>query len=116
MRRALACLALLAAVGCGDDETVDPCVDAPTFTNDVQPIAAAKCVTCHSDELSGPARNGAPPHLDFGSYDQIEPDRFAFADAITSGRMPPPGEPGTLPVSREERALVDAWRRCGFPR
>ena len=111
MRRLL--LSILLCAGCGGGEGPDPCADAPTYTNDVAAITAEHCLSCHASDLQGPARSGAPTDLNWDDYEAIEPDVARFADAITSGRMPPMPNP---PVPAEQRMLVDEWRACGFPR
>lgn len=111
MRRLL--LLLLFCVGCGGGEGDGPdlCADAPTYTNDIAAIAAEHCLGCHSTDLQGPARNGAPASLNWDDYATLEPNISAFADAITAGRMPQRPNP---PVPAAQRMLVDEWRSCGF--
>ena len=115
MRGPLALLSLLAvaALGCGGDGP-GPCVGAPTYTNDVRPIVEARCLACHAAGLAGDARHGAPEGLDFDSLESTEPHLEAFADALTSGRMPPTNGPAL--TTAEERQLVSRWRACDFPR
>ena len=102
-------VALAVDTGCGQDDGPGPCMNPPTFTRDIAPLAEAKCATCHAP---GVIRRGAPPDLNFDRWPSIEPVVADFADAITSGRQPPPGvEPA---VTAEERQLVSLWRTCGF--
>lgn len=101
-------------VACGSAEVIDPCAGSPTYTNDIRPIVEARCLSCHSSALAGAARNGAPAGLDFDSFDSTEPNLATFADAITSGREPPP-ESG-LATTEAERDVVQAWRACSYPR
>lgn len=112
--RTLATLALpWLFAACGGDPP-DSCADAPTYTNDVAMIAEARCLGCHSAAFTGDRRSGAPPGFDFDDFDLVQPNVAAFADAITSGRMPPPTT-GVV-TSMEERTIVRAWRACGFER
>ncbi|MEO1334624.1 MAG: hypothetical protein AAFV29_03235 [Myxococcota bacterium] len=101
--------ATLGASACGDPDDDTTCVDPPTFVVDIQPIAARVCVSCHAE---GAVRRGAPIDLNFDSLEAIRPVVDRFADAITSGRMPPvdfvPGITGL------ERAITSEWRACGF--
>ncbi|MCK6545503.1 hypothetical protein L6R52_06505 [Myxococcota bacterium] len=96
---------------CGGDAP-DPCADAPTYTNDVAPITEARCLGCHSAAFTGDRRSGAPAGYDFDDLARIQPNLAAFADAITSGRMPPPST-GVV-TTQEERQIVRAWRACDF--
>lgn len=98
--------------GCGGDSSARPCRDAPTYANDVRPLTEASCLGCHSEQLSGIARRGAPETLNYDSFELIEPHRQAFANAFTSGIMPPPDS--GLTVNSLERDIVSSWRRCGF--
>lgn len=112
MRRLLLPLVLIAA--CGGDEGPDPCADAPTYTNDITAIVADHCIGCHDVDLAGAARSGAPAGKNFNTFDDIEPHLMDFADAITSGRMPPMDAPGVTPVTAADRQTVSEWRRCGY--
>lgn len=113
MRRAWLVALLLG--GCGSGGGPDICADAPTFTNDIRPIAQQKCVQCHSQTLVGDARNGAPAGLDFDTYETTQPNIQAFADAISSGREPPMGLDPPVATSAAERDTVSRWRLCSFP-
>lgn len=102
-------------LGCGSDPAPDPCVDAPTYTNDIAVIVEVRCLSCHSTALVGPGRDGAPEGLNYDTYDLLQPNLMTFSNALTSGRMPPPagGTPGT---TAEERTLVAEWAACRYPR
>ncbi len=70
------------------------------------------CRGCHSAELAGDGRHGAPVGVNFNErgdmtkhYEHIK--ARATGDAPT---MPPAGGP-----SEEERALFAAWLECGTP-
>jgi uncharacterized membrane protein len=115
MRRALPPLVLALAAACGGGEPPDPCAESPTFTNAVGEISRGKCLSCHSKEVMGAARAGAPEGMDFDDYATLQPAVGPFADAITSGRMPPTGPSGLGATTPEERRLVDKWRSCGYP-
>ena len=115
MRLALAFTVLALAAACGGEAGPDPCDDGPSYTNQVAPIVAEKCVTCHSRDLAGSARSGAPDGLDFDDFPTLQPVVASVADAITSGRMPPVGVGGAVATTAEERRIVDRWRSCGYP-
>lgn len=112
-------LAFTVLGGCGSDpvEPVPPeCKPPPGYAADIEPLVARACRGCHSSELSGPARRGAPVGLDYDSAaDLATPERrAAFIDAITSGRQPPPTLEPPIEVTADERAQVSAWRLCGY--
>ena len=108
----ISCLALVA--GCADAPVPSACETPVTFTNDLFPVVVEpKCLPCHSETLRGTARNGAPDGVDFDTYAQVRPRAAAIADAITSGIEPPQNAP--VIVTSEDRALVRAWRSCGYP-
>jgi hypothetical protein len=108
---------LLLALACGKDPPPDFCSDSPTFTNDIRPtIVEEKCIGCHSELLTGSARNGAPDDYNFDTYDSTQPVLTEFADAISSGREPPMGLDPPLATTAAERDQVSKWRMCGFPR
>jgi uncharacterized membrane protein len=114
VRRALWFLVLLGASCAGDD--VDPCLDTPTYERGVRDVLDEKCTDCHHTSKMGLDRNGAPDALNFDDYATLANDVQAIAEAITSGRMPPRGDPEAPPgTSDVERDLVQDWRRCGFP-
>jgi hypothetical protein len=123
------CLPLLLGHGhgCGDDSgeiefgppTNAVCPDdlTLTFDNFGQRFMADYCLRCHSAEVTGEARNGAPSDHNFDTAFEIR----AFADHIdwmagagpdaTNELMPPDG-PG--PTVDERRQLAD-WLACGAP-
>ncbi len=107
---------LFFAISCGGGEGPDPCEQGPTFADDIAPVIEDHCMMCHDQGLQGPARRGAPMGVNFNSYETLEPYIAQFADNITSGRMPPMNVAGTVPVAAPHRNVVDAWRRCGFPK
>jgi uncharacterized membrane protein len=114
MPRFAAAALIALAFACGSDKPA-PCSAPPTFTRDVFPIVQMKCLPCHSSTKTGESRMGAPPGLDFDTYDATMPNQARFADAITSGLEPPMSVP-QLATTAEERDLVSDWRRCSYPR
>lgn len=115
----LAGLALGLVVGCGGDP-VDPvrpeCQPPPGYAAAIEPLVARACRGCHSSELTGPARQGAPVGLDYDTAADLATAerRSDFVDAITSGRQPPPTLDPPIEVTADERAQVSAWRLCGY--
>jgi uncharacterized membrane protein len=108
--------ALLAALGAcgGEDPPPDPCAPPPRFAELSTTVLEVSCVECHSARVTGVARRGAPVGVDFDSFALAEPSKAALADAITSGRMPPPSAANVTPTTPEGRELAAGWRTCGY--
>ena len=102
---------ILFAWGCGGETEPPTCPDPPTYIRDVRPITQRLCLPCHDSALPVDRRNGAPVGLDFDDFARIQPNAAAFADAMTSGRMPPQGQGVATPA---ERSTVSQWRSCGY--
>ena len=78
----------------------------PSFKNDVEPIFATKCWTCHADGGVEAAQD------DLGSYDAIFRLRGDELSQIYSCRMPNVGAP---PLTQDERLTMMSWFVCGAP-
>jgi mono/diheme cytochrome c family protein len=76
-----------------------------------RPFFAAHCTGCHSKDLSGPARNGAPPGLDWDVHGAVAQNAARIRDQVLRGKMPPAGEA----VGDAERARLAEWIACGTP-
>jgi hypothetical protein len=103
----LALLGLLA--GCSKASSTAPGV---TYHQDVQPILAAHCETCH-------AAGGIAP-FELGTYAQAKPMAASIAAAVTSKTMPPWPPSGTCNAYQHDRSLTDAeigklqtWAKSG---
>ncbi|MET0384860.1 MAG: hypothetical protein ABW321_02820 [Polyangiales bacterium] len=81
------------------------CPDPMPRYADVEPIIAARCVTCH---------NGQNGEWSLGSYQHVA-DWFGEIRArMINCTMPPRDSGQTMTV--EERLAILRWIRCGFPR
>jgi hypothetical protein len=113
--------------GCGhDDEGIefgDPtgatCPDGSTLTYDSfgRGFMDDYCVRCHSSEVTGDDRKGAPSDHNFDTqfeiqsfHDHIDWMAGAGPDAVNT-QMPPSG---TAPSEAERRQLSE-WLACGAP-
>lgn len=111
---------------CGGDEIFGPptetvCPDGGTpltYNNFGKPFMEQYCTGCHSSELVGEQRMGAPSFHDFDSLfgikavsDHIDETTAAGPAAINRG-MPPDGEPQP---SDAERYQLGEWIACGMP-
>ncbi len=94
-----------------DTGVVDPCHDSlATWENVAKPFLDNWCTACHSSEVSGVDRQGAPEGIDFDRWELAAPfAQLIRSSALVDGpRMPPAG--GT---QADERAAVDEWVECG---
>lgn len=89
-----------------------------TFANFAEPFFANYCTRCHSIDVQGADRQGAPSDHNFdtpiearGLADHID-WTTGSGPAATNEIMPPPG--GDSPT-REERAQLSTWLACGAP-
>lgn len=132
-------LCALALAGCGDDDPADDhdadheheesaaigdpsgaeCPDDSdlTYDNFGQMFFEDFCTRCHSSELTGNARNGAPVGHDFDSLEGIRAvadhiDQFAAAGPDSVNVDMPPTNPKP---STEERELLGEWLACDAP-
>jgi hypothetical protein len=92
----------------------DSTLDYETFG---APFFEMYCTRCHSSELEGLDRNGAPAGHDFDSLPGIllvadHVDQYAAAgpDSVNT-MMPPATDPGPKP-SMEEREDLGQWLAC----
>lgn len=117
-------LALLLVAACGEDplfgpptESVCPTTQTLTYDNFGKPFMESYCTRCHSSELVGEARMGAPSFHDFDTLfgikavsDHID-ETAAFGPAAMNNSMPPNGARPTA----EERRQLGEWIACGMP-
>lgn len=113
--------------GCGggaDDELFGPstqsvCPEISTLTYGTfgEQFMTTYCTGCHSSQLEGAARRGAPEYHDFDTIDGIRAvadhiDQVAAAGpAVTNAAMPP----GNKVPTEEERKKLGEWIACGAP-
>ncbi len=79
-------------------------------------VFATNCLDCHSSTLTGSARNGAPPTVNWDTYETTLPnaDR-AIVRAVQQMTMPPAFS-GFPVLNEEQKAAMLAWQSAGFPR
>lgn len=93
---------------------IDPVYEG---TNGIrEQIFATNCLACHSSTLTGSARNGAPPTVNWDTYEATLPsaDR-AIVRAVQQMTMPPAFS-GLPALNEEQRTAMLAWQSAGFPR
>ncbi|HUQ01148.1 MAG TPA: hypothetical protein VM261_01575 [Kofleriaceae bacterium] len=122
MKNAVLAIAFLA--GCGADPLFGPpteseCPQGSTLTYDTfgKPFMESYCTRCHSSELTGADRHGAPSFHDFDTLFGIKAvsehidETTAYGPAAENDSMPPDGDRPTA----EERRLLGEWIACGMP-
>ncbi len=78
-------------------------------------IFETNCLACHSSNLSGADRNGAPEGANFDTYDAaVDHGGIAVARAAIQMDMPPSfSDLDTL--SDEQKTALQNWQALGFP-
>jgi uncharacterized membrane protein len=114
---------MLAACG-GDDHGLGPlteteCPDDSTLTyeNFGEPFMAAYCLGCHSVDVQGDDREGAPSDHNFDTQFEIQAfaehiDQMAGSGPAVTNTIMPPGNPKP---SMGERVELAQWLACGAP-
>ena len=123
MRR-LAALVVALLAGCPSDEvfgppteTVCPTGSTLSYDNFGKPFMESYCTRCHSSELVGSQRKGAPSFHDFDSLFGIKAvsmhidETTGSGPAATNTGMPPDG----AKPSKAEREMLAQWIACGMP-
>ena len=88
-----------------------------TYNNFAKPFMIEYCTRCHSSELVGAQRNGAPSFHDFDTLfgikavsDHVD-ETTASGPAATNEGMPQDGPKPT----KSEREMLGEWIACGMP-
>lgn len=91
---------------------IDPVYDGPNGIK--EKVFATNCLACHSSELTGTARNGAPADVNWDTYEATLPNaERAIVRAVQEMTMPPAG---TRPkLNEEQKTAMLAWQSAGFP-
>lgn len=98
-------------------ESTCPPTSTLTYENFGRPFMERYCTRCHSSQLSGAARHGAPDFHDFdtrfgvkGVSNHVDETSAAGPAAINRG-MP---QDGPMPTD-DERFQLGEWIACGVP-
>ena len=71
------------------------------------------CLGCHSAQVTGDARHGAPEGETFDTYEELAPAAEIASYLVRNRVMPAPDGQG--PTEEQRRELSD-WAACGKPR
>ncbi len=97
----IACGEKIDPVGSGD--FINP--EKVTYTNDMAEIFPDNCLRCHSTNIQGAERNGAPVDVNFNTY-ELAKDNATRANArVQAGTMPP----DSGPLSDSLKAIFQQW-------
>jgi uncharacterized membrane protein len=122
----LGALAIVLLAACGQDDVFGPPTGATcpstsasslTYANFGQPFMTSYCTRCHSSQLMGAERQGAPLLHDFDTPQGIAPfiahidETTASGPDATNTSMPPDAPTPTL----AERQMLGEWLACGAP-
>ncbi len=85
-------ICIVFGVGCGSEGPVGEC---PPNSSAQQSsggfLLSGTCNGCHSQNLEGPDRAGAPVGMDFDTPELTKPYAAAIYDSVLDGSMPPGG-------------------------
>jgi hypothetical protein len=92
---------------------IDPVYEGP---NGIRAnVFATNCLACHSSDKVGAARNGAPPDVNWDTYEATLPNAdLAIVRAVEQGSMPPDGS-GIPKLNEAQKTAMLAWQSAGFP-
>jgi uncharacterized membrane protein len=108
---ALAVALALTAAGCSaelpDVDCATPAVPGYAMID----AFTISCNTCHASTLTGASRFGAPPGIDFDTYEAAVLHAEDAARAVFAGDMPP-----TARLAAADKEVLYRWSLCGTPR
>jgi mono/diheme cytochrome c family protein len=97
---------LLTAAGCGDDLGECPADSAAQQAQGLE-VLETKCMNCHSSQVSGSARLGAPSDLNFDDTGTVKDEAGEMWGEADEGAMPPTGE-----LSAEDKEALRVYLAC----
>ncbi|MEJ7732567.1 MAG: cytochrome c, partial [Polyangiaceae bacterium] len=97
---------VLTASGCGDDLGECPADSAARQAQGLE-VLQTKCMTCHSSQVSGSARLGAPSDLNFDDPGTVQDNAGDMWSETDDGAMPPTGE-----LSAEDKEALRVYLAC----
>jgi len=81
-------------------------------TNGIKAQVFSNCLGCHSSDLSGSSRNGAPTSVNFDNYQLALSSAERAVLRGAGGSMPPFGNE---PLNEEQKNALLAWQDADFP-
>ena len=83
-----------------------------TYENFGKAMVTEYCIDCHSSQLEGADRLGAPPGSNFDSHEMVLVWRSGIR-SNTEGTNPP--MPPSRTLTETSAKLLEAWLLCGAP-
>jgi cytochrome c5 len=79
-------------------------------------IFETNCLACHSSELTGGDRKGAPTRVNYDTFTEaVAHGMRAVRRGVTSGNMPPASS--ALPaLTDEQKQALTNWQALGYPK
>lgn len=108
-------------VGCGDSGEGEEAGAVPEVDCAAKPVPKytematvwAKCTTCHSSGLVGPAaRSSAPDAYNYDTYAAAKATIDTAMAEVYEGAMPLAGSPD---LTADEEDILYRWGQCGTP-
>jgi hypothetical protein len=92
---------------------IDPVYEGPDGIRTT--VFVTNCLACHSSDKVGADRNGAPPEVNFDTYEAAEPNaERAIVRAVDEMTMPPASS-GIPMLTEDQKTAMRAWQSAGFP-
>lgn len=114
MRTVATAVAAWLLSGCGAGGVCDDPANPPSYSTDIAPILASRCLSCHSVEVRGPNRQGAPRDSNYDTYEEVVAKAEGIVDRAVSDSQPMPPRTSGLPkLTSGERLLLKRWVNCG---
>lgn len=101
-------LLALVFLACGGPPTSAPACD--DGWEEVEPVFRTWCTSCHSSELEGDLRYGAPPGVDLDTLAGVRRSQAGVRAMLEAGAMPPAGG-----LEDADRDTLLAWLACDAP-
>jgi mono/diheme cytochrome c family protein len=113
---------LLATASCGtkidavqqrDLGPLDLPATGVTWCNDIQPLMARFCTSCHDSARSGAARQAAPVGIDYDIYSLASANAARASQVLQTGYMPPGGRIPNVDLGLFLEWIETGKRECG---
>ena len=96
------------ASGCGGEDLGECPANSDAQQAEGKQVIAQNCTTCHSSQLTGAARGGAPAEYNFDNTALVRDEAEEIYSATESGSMPPVGA-----LSDSQVEAVRVYLACG---
>ena len=91
---------------------IDPVYEG---ANGIRAKVFTNCLKCHSSELTGSKRNGAPADVNWDTYAAAKAKAGRAIQRAVYTKDMPPGSSGLPILTSEQQAALLAWNSAGLP-